>query len=298
MIQGKHLQWLIGWLIRIGTGRILLVVPSCGTKWNLYDLVLSASRSMVHNFVFNIKCHFRGVTTLSWSTGSLIRMTALRGLNGCLITTMAIFGMRRQCTMATITPGQFRTQMCVKTFGLIPPSVYHSIAGLSIVIMQANHSVSTQQMLQPARQADSNFLCALLTGSDSMSGSPLWSPSPSDSGISEDPASDQMDSPQRPESPPGDDQYFSTRPQMKAALEGRVATDRSESHDHKKNTLIIPTYLPTNCTHLLCRSATNVNKSYWMIFLYNQFTVWTIRCEQNISCKLIIAAYLFPWKMI
>nr|XP_046248492.1 cyclic AMP-responsive element-binding protein 3-like protein 3-A [Scatophagus argus] len=80
-------------------------------------------------------------------------------------------------------------------------------------------------MLRPAEQADNDFLNALLTGSDSVSGSPLWSPSPSDSGISEDPPSDQMDSPQRPESPPGDAQYFTPRPQSKASLEANVSTD-------------------------------------------------------------------------
>uniref|UniRef100_A0A3B5LKK0 BZIP domain-containing protein n=1 Tax=Xiphophorus couchianus TaxID=32473 RepID=A0A3B5LKK0_9TELE len=52
-------------------------------------------------------------------------------------------------------------------------------------------------MPQPAEQADADFLNALLSGSDSVSASPLWSPSPSDSGISEDPPSDQMDSPQQ-----------------------------------------------------------------------------------------------------
>uniref|UniRef100_A0A8C9YUM1 cAMP responsive element binding protein 3-like 3a n=1 Tax=Sander lucioperca TaxID=283035 RepID=A0A8C9YUM1_SANLU len=56
--------------------------------------------------------------------------------------------------------------------------------------------VQDPNMLQPAEQADDDFLNALLSGSDSVSGSPLWSPSPSDSGISEDPPSDQMDSPQ------------------------------------------------------------------------------------------------------
>uniref|UniRef100_A0A3P9K2V7 cAMP responsive element binding protein 3-like 3a n=1 Tax=Oryzias latipes TaxID=8090 RepID=A0A3P9K2V7_ORYLA len=52
-------------------------------------------------------------------------------------------------------------------------------------------------MLQPAEQADEDFLNALLSGGDSVAASsPLWSsPSPSDSGISEDPPSDQMDSP-------------------------------------------------------------------------------------------------------
>nr|XP_057930283.1 cyclic AMP-responsive element-binding protein 3-like protein 3-A isoform X2 [Doryrhamphus excisus] len=78
-------------------------------------------------------------------------------------------------------------------------------------------------MLQLAEQADADFLNALLSGSDSMSGSPLWAPSPSDSGISEDPPSDQMDSPQRPESPPGDARCLGLRPQSKAALETRVA---------------------------------------------------------------------------
>lgn len=73
-------------------------------------------------------------------------------------------------------------------------------------------NVSTQQMLQAANQAESDFLNALLTGSDSVSGSPLWSPTPSDSGISEDSPSDQGDSPQRPESPHGHAQYFAPRP--------------------------------------------------------------------------------------
>ncbi|XP_076583306.1 cyclic AMP-responsive element-binding protein 3-like protein 3-A [Chaetodon auriga] len=89
-----------------------------------------------------------------------------------------------------------------------------------------HHSWPIQEpnpLLQPAGQAEDDFLNALLTGSDSVSGSPLWSPSPSDSGISEDPPSDQMDSPQRPESPPGDAQYFSTGPQTKAALEANVS---------------------------------------------------------------------------
>ncbi|XP_037106071.1 cyclic AMP-responsive element-binding protein 3-like protein 3-A isoform X3 [Syngnathus acus] len=62
-------------------------------------------------------------------------------------------------------------------------------------------------MLQLAEQADADFLNALLSGGESASGSPIWSPSPSDSGISEDPPSDQMDSPQRPESPPEDIHY-------------------------------------------------------------------------------------------
>ncbi|MED6259680.1 hypothetical protein ILYODFUR_035530, partial [Ilyodon furcidens] len=79
-------------------------------------------------------------------------------------------------------------------------------------------------MPQPAEQGDNDFLNTLLSGSDSVSASPLWSPSPSDSGISEDPPSDQMDSPQRPESPP-DEHFFGTGPQAKAALEANISTD-------------------------------------------------------------------------
>ncbi|KAJ4942992.1 hypothetical protein JOQ06_005504 [Pogonophryne albipinna] len=94
---------------------------------------------------------------------------------------------------------------------------------------QGNHHTwlvqDSNQMLQPAEQADDDFLNALLSGSDSVSGSPVWSPSQSDSGISEDPPSDQMDSPQRPESPPGDTQFFASRPQAKADLEASFSID-------------------------------------------------------------------------
>ncbi|KAE8294315.1 Cyclic AMP-responsive element-binding protein 3-like protein 3-A [Larimichthys crocea] len=90
-----------------------------------------------------------------------------------------------------------------------------------------HHAWPTQDpnMLQPPGQADDDFLNALLTGSDSVTGSPLWSPSPSDSGISEDPPSDQIDSPLCPESPPEDTQYLVTRPQSKAALEASISID-------------------------------------------------------------------------
>ncbi|XP_061593689.1 cyclic AMP-responsive element-binding protein 3-like protein 3-A [Cololabis saira] len=80
-------------------------------------------------------------------------------------------------------------------------------------------------MLQPAQQADEDFLNALLTGGHSVKASPLWSPSPSDSGISEDPPSDQMDSPHRPESPPEETECFGPIPPSKAALDGNVSTD-------------------------------------------------------------------------
>nr|XP_019936169.1 PREDICTED: cyclic AMP-responsive element-binding protein 3-like protein 3-A [Paralichthys olivaceus] len=85
--------------------------------------------------------------------------------------------------------------------------------------------IQDQNMLQPPDQADDDFLNALLSGNDSVSGSPLWSPSPSDSGISEDPPSDQMDSPQRPESPHRKTLFFSKTPQTKAALEANVPID-------------------------------------------------------------------------
>ncbi|KAK2869143.1 hypothetical protein Q7C36_001014 [Tachysurus vachellii] len=56
-------------------------------------------------------------------------------------------------------------------------------------------------MMMPG-QGSEDFFNALLSGTDSVSGSPLWPPSPSDSGISEDPHSDQNDSPPSPGSPP------------------------------------------------------------------------------------------------
>ncbi|XP_060889433.1 cyclic AMP-responsive element-binding protein 3-like protein 3-A [Labrus mixtus] len=85
--------------------------------------------------------------------------------------------------------------------------------------------IQDPNMQQPAEQADDDFLNALLSGNESVSGSPFWSPSPSDSGISEDPPSDQMDSPQRPESPPEEAHSFSTRPQNKFAMQADVSTD-------------------------------------------------------------------------
>ncbi|XP_029768147.1 cyclic AMP-responsive element-binding protein 3-like protein 3 [Terrapene carolina triunguis] len=45
-------------------------------------------------------------------------------------------------------------------------------------------------------QENEDFLCSILGSGDSGSDSPIWSPAASDSGISEDPNSDQLDSPQ------------------------------------------------------------------------------------------------------
>lgn len=61
--------------------------------------------------------------------------------------------------------------------------------------------VQDPHMMMPA-QGNEEFLNALLGGYDSVSGSPVWSPSPSDSGISEDPHSDHIDSPPPTASPP------------------------------------------------------------------------------------------------
>lgn len=94
--------------------------------------------------------------------------------------------------------------------------------------MNANTNVPTQQMLQTANQEDSDFINALLTGSDSVSGSPLWSPTPSDSGISEDSPSDQGDSPQRPESPQGHPQYFAPRPPTKTSPEASFPSESDQ----------------------------------------------------------------------
>ncbi|XP_067254779.1 cyclic AMP-responsive element-binding protein 3-like protein 3-A [Chanodichthys erythropterus] len=61
--------------------------------------------------------------------------------------------------------------------------------------------VQDPHMMMPA-QGNKDFFNALLGGCDSVSGSPIWSPSPSDSGISEDPHSDHIDSPPPNTSPP------------------------------------------------------------------------------------------------
>ncbi|XP_077463685.1 cyclic AMP-responsive element-binding protein 3-like protein 3-A isoform X2 [Stigmatopora argus] len=84
---------------------------------------------------------------------------------------------------------------------------------------QQHWPMQDPNMLQLAEQADADFFNALLSGGESVSGSPLWPPSPSDSGISEDPPSDQMDSPQRPASPPDELHCLGS----KASLEAQVS---------------------------------------------------------------------------
>ncbi|XP_036411372.1 cyclic AMP-responsive element-binding protein 3-like protein 3-A [Megalops cyprinoides] len=78
--------------------------------------------------------------------------------------------------------------------------------------------VSEHGILSPADGTD-DFLNVLLSGNESVSGSPLWSPSPSDSGISEDPNSDQMDSPPPSDSPTLETHYFSAPPHTKSAVD-------------------------------------------------------------------------------
>ncbi|XP_066551945.1 cyclic AMP-responsive element-binding protein 3-like protein 3-A [Amia ocellicauda] len=70
-----------------------------------------------------------------------------------------------------------------------------------------NWPITEHPLLVPGDGEEEEFFNALLSGSDSVSDSPLWSPAPSDSGISEDPQSDQLDSPPPcapPDSPPLD----------------------------------------------------------------------------------------------
>lgn len=183
------------------------------------------------NTTCDLKCHFRNAMVPSYSTGCLIKMTAWRSSNGCLIQMTAVSGMREQGTMATIIPGQSRREMCVRICCICVTHPWRTMQIFWSLPAPTNTmtSVSTRQMLQTANQADSDFLNALLIGSDSVSGSPLWSPNPSDSGISEDPPSDQVDSPQRPESPQGDAQYFAPRPRTKRSPDANFPTDLSES---------------------------------------------------------------------
>ena len=83
-------------------------------------------------------------------------------------------------------------------------------------------------MLRPTKLQGEDFLNTLL--SDSVSGSPLWSPSPSDSGISEDPHSDQMDSPKRPESPPTEPHFLPPQPHTRAALDTDFSINISRTY--------------------------------------------------------------------
>lgn len=197
-----------------------------------------------------MRFHSRGgATTPTCSTGCLIKTTEGRSWNGYLIRTLAASATRRRDTMETITPGYLRSKTCVslkrkdqsyrlpKVFHLLKIHCSHFPSCFSppsccrrLIVVPSN-----RQVLQQNGPADGDFLSTLLTeGGDSVSGSPVWSPSPSDSGISEDPASDQMDSPQRPDSPSGDAQCFSSGPKSEAALGAGSCIDLRESHSRKQ----------------------------------------------------------------
>uniref|UniRef100_A0A8B9K7X6 Uncharacterized protein n=1 Tax=Astyanax mexicanus TaxID=7994 RepID=A0A8B9K7X6_ASTMX len=86
--------------------------------------------------------------------------------------------------------------------------------------------VQNPNMMMPA-QGGEEFFNALMNGTDSgsVSGSPLWSPSPSDSGISEDPHSDHNDSPPPPGSPPLEACYLTPQPRHILPPDTRLPVD-------------------------------------------------------------------------
>ncbi|XP_064184668.1 cyclic AMP-responsive element-binding protein 3-like protein 3-A isoform X2 [Anguilla rostrata] len=86
--------------------------------------------------------------------------------------------------------------------------------------------IAEHSALSPACSAD-DFLDSLLCASDSASASrsPVWSPSPSDSGISEDPPSDQLDSPPPPDSPPFEPRFFHAHPHPPRRSQDSVEPD-------------------------------------------------------------------------
>ncbi|XP_026863982.2 cyclic AMP-responsive element-binding protein 3-like protein 3-A [Electrophorus electricus] len=84
--------------------------------------------------------------------------------------------------------------------------------------------VQDPNIVMPA-QVGEDFFNALLSGTDSVSGSPLWSPSPSDSGISEDPHSDQNDSPPPPTSPPLELFHSPPQTRLSPAQDSRLPID-------------------------------------------------------------------------
>ncbi|XP_023653984.1 cyclic AMP-responsive element-binding protein 3-like protein 3-A isoform X1 [Paramormyrops kingsleyae] len=106
--------------------------------------------------------------------------------------------------------------------GIVSPRVW----SVQNNIMHDSTVLSAYSQFPPVLSAadcgsSDTFMDTLLSRNDSLSasGSPLWSPSPSDSGISEDPPSDHMDSPPPPESPPLETQCFHSPPVRTVALE-------------------------------------------------------------------------------
>ncbi|RXM94291.1 Relaxin-3 receptor 1 [Acipenser ruthenus] len=76
-----------------------------------------------------------------------------------------------------------------------------------------------------------DFLNSLLGAGDSVSSSPLWSPATSDSGISEDPHSDQLDSPQHCQTPDSPAVYQPAPTQIEHPCLGTASTEPPQAMD-------------------------------------------------------------------
>ncbi|CAM4627546.1 cyclic AMP-responsive element-binding protein 3-like protein 3 isoform X4 [Lepidochelys kempii] len=128
-----------------------------------------------------------------------------------------------------------------------------------------------EQSQLPGAQENEDFLNSILGSGDSCSDSPTWSPAASDSGISEDPNSDQLDSPQHyvptgsPEgysdAGPGEPAYpyrESSRAQPAPSLPGADVREAEVSIDldmwnpgfflEKSHDLPAPTQIAASCT--------------------------------------------------
>ncbi|XP_008167107.2 cyclic AMP-responsive element-binding protein 3-like protein 3 isoform X3 [Chrysemys picta bellii] len=123
----------------------------------------------------------------------------------------------------------------------------------------------------PGAQENEDFLSSILGSGDSSSDSPIWSPAASDSGISEDPNSDQLDSPQHyvptgspggySDGGPGEPAYpyqESSQAQPAPSLPGADLREAEVSIDldmwnpgffsEKSGDLPAPTQIATSCT--------------------------------------------------
>ncbi|XP_041086475.1 cyclic AMP-responsive element-binding protein 3-like protein 3-B isoform X1 [Polyodon spathula] len=88
----------------------------------------------------------------------------------------------------------------------------------------------TEQNLLVNPDSD-DFLNSLLGAGDSVSSSPLWSPATSDSGISEDPHSDQLDSPQHCQTPDSPAVYQPAQTQNEHPCLGTASTESPQATD-------------------------------------------------------------------
>lgn len=77
----------------------------------------------------------------------------------------------------------------------LPAWLVPACRGGSQLLVSARPVVSCHPQQLPGSQENEDFLSSLLGSGDSVSDSSAWSPAASDSGISEDPTSDQLDSP-------------------------------------------------------------------------------------------------------